>query len=264
MSLILALDSSRRRGGSIALAAGEKLVALVEHDPAQGYAEAFFALADRALAMAGRTKDEITQLAVVTGPGSYTGLRIGVMTAKSLAHARGLPLFGASSLELLAGQALLGTDGSNAAKTSASDPSSEPLQILALMEAGRDALYAATYRARGRELQLVRGAWRSLAPDLERELLEGPRPTLVSADGPETLELVRVQAPTFLAEAEVLPCIPMARTLALSVAGEYPWCVRSDPAALLPVYLGLSQAERAAGIRVEQARPSPSDKESPR
>lgn len=264
MSLILALDSSRRRGGSIALVAGEKLVALVEHDPAKGYAEAFFELADRALMMAGRTRDEITQLAVVTGPGSYTGLRIGVMTAKSLAHASGLPLYGATSLDLLAGQALLGTDGSIPAKTPASDPLAEPLQILALMEAGRDALYAATYRARGRELELVRGAWRTLAPALARELRDGPRLSLVSADGPETLELVRAQAPTFLDEAEVLACVPMARTLALSVAGKCPWCVRADPAALLPVYLGPSQAERAAGIGVEQPRQSPSDGENPR
>lgn len=46
--------------------------------------------------------DEITHLAVTSGPGSYTGIRIGVTTAKTIAWARQIPLYSESSLTVLA------------------------------------------------------------------------------------------------------------------------------------------------------------------
>ncbi len=248
MSLILALDSSRRRGGSVALAEGRKLLALVEHDPALGYAEAFFGLADRALETAGRTRGEIAQLAVVTGPGSYTGLRIGVMTAKSLAHAGGLALFGCTSLELLAGQALLGPEG---AGETPSPKTAKPARVLALMEAGREAVYAAVYELRDNTLQCVRSPWRALFSSLQDELRNESALDLVSADGEETLGLARDAASELLEGRKFLKPTPLASTLALAVGAQCHWCERVDPAALLPVYLGPSQAERAAGIRVK-------------
>jgi tRNA threonylcarbamoyl adenosine modification protein YeaZ len=251
MSLVLALDSSRRRGGSVALAEGPKLLALVEHDPAQGYAEAFFGLADRALEETGRRREEITQLAVVTGPGSYTGLRIGVMTAKSLAHAGGLALFGCTSLELLAGRALLLPSDSREIKAEDGPPESRSARVLSLMEAGRDAVYAALYEARANALQLVRSPWRALFANLQEDLKDESPADWISADGEETLALARDFAPEILKGSKILPPSPMAGSLALAVARECPWCERVEPAALLPVYLGPSQAERAAGIRVK-------------
>ncbi len=251
MSLILALDSSRRRGGSVALAEGQRLLALIEHDPAQGYAEAFFGLADRALETAGRRREEIEQLAVVTGPGSYTGLRIGVMTAKSLAHADSLALFGCSSLELIAGRALLAPKDPQAAPAPDGPTTETSARILALMEAGREAVYAAVYDARSTALHLVRSPWRALFSSLQDDLKEEFGPNLISADGEETLALARDAAPELFGGTEILKPVPLAETLALTVAAKCPWCERVDPAALLPVYLGPSQAERAAGIRVK-------------
>lgn len=264
MSLILALDSSRRRGGSVALAEGQKLLALIEHDPAQGYAEAFFGLADRALERAGRRREEIEQLAVVTGPGSYTGLRIGVMTAKSLAHASSLALFGCTSLELIAARTLLLPQQPGEALAPDGATAARPARILALMEAGREAVYAAVYDARSMALQLLRSPWRALFASLQDDLKGEAGPNLISADGEETLALARDAAPELFDGTEILKPIPLAETLALAVAANCPWCERVDPAALLPVYLGPSQAERAAGIRVKAEHLRSSDKKRSR
>jgi tRNA threonylcarbamoyladenosine biosynthesis protein TsaB len=66
------------------------------------HAARLLALVEEALAAAGADWDAIERIAVGTGPGSFTGLRLGIATARGLAQARGLPLVGVSSLEALA------------------------------------------------------------------------------------------------------------------------------------------------------------------
>src|SRR3990170_4770880 len=55
---------------------------------------------EKLFAQAGATKEELQAVFVCTGPGMYTGLRVGVSTAKGLAYALGLPLVGMPRLEL--------------------------------------------------------------------------------------------------------------------------------------------------------------------
>jgi tRNA threonylcarbamoyl adenosine modification protein YeaZ len=59
------------------------------------------------LADAGRSVDEITAVIAGTGPGPFTGLRIGLVTARTFAFARGIPVFGVCSLDAMAHQAWL-------------------------------------------------------------------------------------------------------------------------------------------------------------
>jgi tRNA threonylcarbamoyladenosine biosynthesis protein TsaB len=65
-------------------------------------AQRALALVDQVLARAGRAPADLTEIAVGCGPGSFTGLRIGIATARGLALGLGLPCRGASTLAALA------------------------------------------------------------------------------------------------------------------------------------------------------------------
>jgi tRNA threonylcarbamoyl adenosine modification protein YeaZ len=67
-----------------------------------GHAETLLDRLDRALSLGGFRLDDVELLVFSRGPGTFTGLRIGLATAKGLALARGLPLIGVPTLELLA------------------------------------------------------------------------------------------------------------------------------------------------------------------
>jgi len=68
----------------------------------RGHAEHLMTELGHLLAEAGLTYQNLTRLAVTVGPGSFTGLRVGLATARSLALALDIPLIGASTLEALA------------------------------------------------------------------------------------------------------------------------------------------------------------------
>jgi tRNA threonylcarbamoyladenosine biosynthesis protein TsaB len=76
------------------------------HDPAPGqrpgHVSQVLVLVEEALAAAGTELGALERIAVGVGPGSFTGLRIGLATARGLAHATGLPLAGISTLGALA------------------------------------------------------------------------------------------------------------------------------------------------------------------
>jgi tRNA threonylcarbamoyladenosine biosynthesis protein TsaB len=92
-----ALDACQAVVGSAAgVIAHERLT------PSTGQSEAIVALADRALDAAGLTYSDIDRIGVVVGPGSFTGLRVGVAAARGLSLVIGCPVVGISSLVALA------------------------------------------------------------------------------------------------------------------------------------------------------------------
>jgi len=90
--------------GSVALSKGDYLLAELNLDSRKTPTEWLLAAIDDLLVKTGLTKNSLDAIAVVRGPGAFTGLRVGLATAKGLALALGCPLVGVSSLQCLAMQ----------------------------------------------------------------------------------------------------------------------------------------------------------------
>jgi tRNA threonylcarbamoyladenosine biosynthesis protein TsaB len=104
MFRILALETSDLTG-SVALAADGKVLAELQLDPQQRSAQSLAPAIKRVLEQVGWQACEIQLLAVTLGPGSFTGLRVGVTMAKILAYAAGAEVLGIGTLEAIAAAA---------------------------------------------------------------------------------------------------------------------------------------------------------------
>jgi tRNA threonylcarbamoyladenosine biosynthesis protein TsaB len=100
---ILAIESMGRLGSVAALESG-KLLAEKSLDPGRRSAETMTPAIGEILEQLGWQPQSIDLIAVVTGPGSFTGLRIGVTTAKVLAYAADAEVIGVDALEVIASQ----------------------------------------------------------------------------------------------------------------------------------------------------------------
>ena len=154
--ILLALDSATPSSVAGVLLPDGRVVE-ARDDPPPGsrgeHAARLLPLAEQALAEAGVGWEELDWLAVGVGPGGFTGLRIGIATARALAQARGLPLVPVSSLEALA----LGAAGA-----------STPPVIAAVVDARRGEVFAAAWE--GSRAVLAPAA---LAPATLAERLRG-------------------------------------------------------------------------------------------
>jgi len=149
------------------------------------------------LARAGTGWESVDRIAVGVGPGTFTGLRIGIATARALAWARELPLVGISSLEALAAGATFPCADSGAVRAADSDG---VRVVLAAIDARRGEVFAAAWRGPHRELDP-----RALRPEA-LAVVVGP---LVDADGVSPLAIgdgaLRFREQLEAAGAEVPP-----------------------------------------------------------
>jgi tRNA threonylcarbamoyladenosine biosynthesis protein TsaB len=106
MSKILCIETSTNVC-SVALTEKGKVLFSEEEFSANSHAAMLTVLIERIMKRAGIEINEIDAVAVSSGPGSYTGLRIGVSTAKGICYALDKPLIAVSSLYIIAQQALL-------------------------------------------------------------------------------------------------------------------------------------------------------------
>lgn len=102
MGLILSIETSTKNC-SVALAEEGKVISVREETSDQYiHSEKLHAFINECMEQAGRRLDELSAVAVGKGPGSYTGLRIGVSAAKGLCYALGIPLISENGLTILA------------------------------------------------------------------------------------------------------------------------------------------------------------------
>ncbi|MFI9269251.1 tRNA (adenosine(37)-N6)-threonylcarbamoyltransferase complex dimerization subunit type 1 TsaB [Kitasatospora sp. NPDC052896] len=135
--LLLAFDTATP-AVTAAVHDGTAVLAQAFQIDARRHGELLLPAIGRVLAEAGVDKRRLTALAVGVGPGPYTGLRVGLVTAAALGHALGLPVHGVCTLDAIAHQAR--AEGVTGPFTVATD-------------ARRKEVYWASYDAEGRRVE---------------------------------------------------------------------------------------------------------------
>jgi tRNA threonylcarbamoyladenosine biosynthesis protein TsaB len=134
---------------SVALHDGERVVSSASAVDARRHAELLAPMIAKVMADAGASRGDLTDVAVGVGPGPYTGLRVGVVTARVLGAVLGLPVHGVCSLDVIAAAAR-GRLGESSPAASAVAPGEE---FLVATDARRKEVYWARYDATGRRVQ---------------------------------------------------------------------------------------------------------------
>jgi tRNA threonylcarbamoyladenosine biosynthesis protein TsaB len=232
--LVLGVETSTMQGG-VALVGPQGLLSEYTLNVAATHSERLLPAIDQMLRDAGLTLARVEGLAVSIGPGSFTGLRIGLSTVKGLAYATGLPLVGVPTLEALAW----------------SVPFAGP-PVCPVLDARRQEVYAALFRFTGRRLERLMEDT-ALTPEALCERIQAPTLFLGDALGAYG-ELFAER----LGDRLILPPV--------SSRGARPACVaelgrerllrgeRDQASSLVPRYLRPSEAE----LRRARHAPAPS------
>jgi tRNA threonylcarbamoyladenosine biosynthesis protein TsaB len=135
---------------SVALSEGDQQLSLVESNQERSHATHLNQFVRQALAEAGHTLKQLDGVAVSKGPGSYTGLRIGVSTAKGLAYALEIPLLASGTLENMAMRAARHPDVIGLAATL-----DDQLLLCPMLDARRMEVYSGFYELNNAEFRKV-------------------------------------------------------------------------------------------------------------
>ncbi|RLB54956.1 MAG: tRNA (adenosine(37)-N6)-threonylcarbamoyltransferase complex dimerization subunit type 1 TsaB [Deltaproteobacteria bacterium] len=234
--LVLALDTSTPTG-SVALLDDEALLAEASAEVKGRHGELLISTIAGVLEAARRTIREVELVAVGIGPGSFTGVRIGVATAKGLAFANGVPLVGVVSL-----QAMARGLGANAG-----DAAADAL-LVPLAHAHRGEVFGAVYRPSSEGLEEVLAPFHALPLDAARAVTDAAAgaPLLVTGDG---YRLFREQFQGALGDATIADeSFDLPTGAAIGHEGRRAFLARGpdNPALLEPLYVRPSDAKLPA------------------
>lgn len=223
---LLALETATLAGGA-ALVEGDRVVGEYALNIRVTHSERLMVAVDRLLADAGWRPGDLEGLAVSVGPGSFTGLRIGISAAKGLAMALGLAIAPVPTLDALAAGLPFAA-----------------LPVCPVLDARKGEVYASLFRWEGLAL---RREWEylALAPEELARRLTGP--VILCGDGA-----------TLVGAAEALLAPPARRLPSAACVGAMGHAMLAGgggvgPADLLPLYLRPSEAE----LRRRRAVPVP-------
>ncbi|MHB9144907.1 MAG: tRNA (adenosine(37)-N6)-threonylcarbamoyltransferase complex dimerization subunit type 1 TsaB [Symbiobacteriia bacterium] len=198
-------------------------------------------LLDEALADAGWGRRDIEAVAVGEGPGSFTGVRIGLSSAKAIAFALGVPLVTVGTLEAIALSTLLPPADMAAAQAAASGPQVGDL-VCPLLDARRGEVYTALYRVVApAELRQERPP---VSPTLSVWLAELPIEGRLWFTG-EGVQAYRPQLLEEAARGRRISAQATLRALAVGLLGQREVLAGRTvvPDAAVPLYVRRSQAE---------------------
>ncbi|WP_026827250.1 tRNA (adenosine(37)-N6)-threonylcarbamoyltransferase complex dimerization subunit type 1 TsaB [Exiguobacterium artemiae] len=205
---IVAIDTSTKQL-SVALSDGQQILAEASYVTSLNHATKLMPLLERMMQEVNWSPRDLTRIVIADGPGSYTGLRIGATTAKTLAYTLGIDLVPVSTLELMAASA--GLTG----------------RIVAIQDARRGTGFVGFYE----DGQLVGEEQHTVVAEFVKTL---PADTKMTGDTDKfttELQLFSIVNPAFRA--------PRAGVLALLGAAREP----VETHAFEPRYLRLAEAE---------------------
>ena len=224
--LILAFETSAK-AGSVALLDEKKLLGESYQNTGLTHSQTLMVMAEDLLKQCGKAVSDITAVAVAEGPGSFTGVRIGVAAAKGFAWGGQLPCYGVSTLEAMA-QSLGIYQG----------------YVCACMDARRSQVYNALFSVNCGKIQRLTEDRAIALADLAEELKSLEGPIFLVGDGSS------LTYNTLSGEIASLVLPPEHRMhqratgVAILAAKKIADGETGDGNALSPNYLRLSQAER--------------------
>ena len=224
--LILAFETSAK-AASVALTENGILLGESYQNTGLTHSQTLMVMAEDTLKQCGKTAADVNAVAVAAGPGSFTGVRIGVAAAKGFAWGAELPCYGISTLEAMA-ESLNVYDG----------------YVCACMDARRAQVYNALFSAESGTLTRITEDRAIALADLKEELKNLKKPIFLVGDGANLCyNTLKEQVPDLVLPAEhrihqrAVGVAILAQRL--QEAGIAP-----NGGELTPNYLRLSQAER--------------------
>jgi len=232
--LILAFESSAK-AASVALMRDGVLLAESFQNNGKTHSATLMPMAERMLRDCGVKPAELTAVAVAKGPGSFTGVRIGVAAAKGLAWGAEKPVCGVSTLLGMATQ-LRGFSGI----------------ICPVMDARRSQVYNALFESDGKTLTRLTEDRAISLEELKKDIETREKPIFLVGDGAKlcynTIQDEKLVFPPANLEQQRASGVAMAAEL-LAAAGKL-----ERPETLTPSYLRLSQAERERLQKLDQLK----------
>jgi tRNA threonylcarbamoyladenosine biosynthesis protein TsaB len=218
---VLGIDTSGY-SNAIGIVNGERVTADAVFEARNASLSQITLNVDSVLREAGLSLDDIEGFGVGLGPGSWTGIRIGVTVGKMLAYSTGKPIKGISTLEVLASRAC-----------------GRARLICSIVDAGAGgAVYAAFYRDSSNKINQVGEYYVGDLPGLA-ELIKEPT-VLVATDVQKYMDAVHQMVKSD--DVETLESVPAGASVALLAASRLEKGEHDDTLALAPLYLKESTA----------------------
>ena len=224
---ILAFDGTAKVA-TVAVSEDEKILGLYTVDDGLTQSELLLPMAENLLKSLKLGFNDIDLFATSVGPGSFTGVRIGVSLVKGLAFGRNIPCVGVSTLEALA-ENLVGLNGI----------------ILPCMDARRGQVYSATFRFDGEKLTRLTEDRAIALSDLAEELKSFDSENIyICGDGYSVAKKALTEAGVSLSKTPDLLILENGASVAKVAKRKYDSGEIQTDLEISPIYLRMPQAER--------------------
>ncbi len=222
---ILAIDTATQVS-SVAVADEGRLLAELTMQGKLTHSETLLPHIEQVLKMAAVAKEDLTGIAISNGPGSFTGLRIGLAAAKAMSYVLNIPLVGVSTLQALAYQ--LPVPG---------------VRLMCLLDAQKGNAYVESYRWENSSLQVVEPVKVAKISEIVADCAQIGEPVILLGDAVQKKIVGKMELPANVSTA--MPHIVMPRAACTAMLGQAKLLAgeTDNVMDLEPVYIRRSEAE---------------------